>query len=48
MKNKKGQPICGYTINGPHVARNVVMWIKQCGHIVKEEGQRCWQHGGAA
>ena len=37
---------CGKTIEGPKVGYRVVLWRKQCGHRVRNEGDRCWQHGG--
>lgn len=42
------QPIhrCGKSIEGPKVARHVVAWRKSCQRVVKNEGDRCWQHGG--
>jgi len=45
MKNRKGQPICGATINGPKMGRNVVLWRKNCGNRVKNEGDHCRFHG---
>lgn len=44
MKNKKGLPVCGKTIDGPKVGYRVVLWRKQCGRRVKQEGDRCYQH----
>ena len=44
MKNKKGKPICGYTIDGPKVGRHVVAWRKHCQRVVRLEGTYCWQH----
>lgn len=37
---------CGRTIKGPRVGRRVVLWIKNCRHRVKKQGDYCWQHGG--
>lgn len=44
MKNRKGQSICGKTIEGPKVGKHVVAWRKQCGRLVKNDGDRCYQH----
>lgn len=44
MKNKKGLPICGKTIEGPSRPSGVVLWRKQCRRRVKQEGDRCYQH----
>lgn len=45
MKNPRGKPICGATIEGPKIdARGNVAWRSHCRRIVKTEGRLCWQH----
>lgn len=44
MKNSAGQFMCGASIKGPKVARNVVAWITYCKNPVKNDGDRCHHH----
>jgi len=44
MAPTDGKPRCGATIDGPKYGRRVVAWRKQCQRIVKQPGDRCWQH----
>ena len=49
MKNRKGQPICGATTEGPTVkdgGRSRPLWRGNCRRVVKVEGTRCHQHKG--
>lgn len=47
MKNRKGQPICGKTVEGPIVkdrGRSRPLWRSNCRRVVKAESDYCWQH----